>query len=663
MKRTIKAKLTTAVILIVVVAMLLSMGIVVGMSSGTLTKHLTGELQLNADKYANSINSWIEREKGLNIAGAAALKALPAGSYDREHIQQIVSSESEGRSELLNLYYGTEEKEFIQTDPAAETPEGYDPTARGWYKAAKEAKTTIVTDPYMDVLIGGMCITIASPVYRDGQLAGVLGADFTLDYISGVVNGIPYEDGEYGFLIDASRNYIMHENKAFLPGEDTATSVMSVMGGISSIVSTPGKECVLEKDYDGSKKYFVTSTVESCDWQLGLALPKGNISGNITRLILIALLILVLSIAAVILIMTGLIRQQLAPMEKMKRFISEKIIGSDRVKNTDSEVEQIAYLLSELETRFIDAIRRTQQESQTIRDRMVNASGKIDGINASIGEINGAMQRTERGIESQTASIQSIESVCVNVTGAADGFTADTRKMNEKTGEIIRRVKAMVPEILANKKHAVEMTNRTRKELEEALKGVQVIEQIVDVASAIQEIASQTNLLALNASIEAARAGEAGRGFAVVADEINSLSTTTGNEIDKVNRLTGEVTTNINELSKVSERIIHFLTESVLSDYDNLEKLANSYMEDANYYSELSHELGTGAEQVSVSVADISRAIEDISTSQKELGDAVHDISDSMQSITSASENVSHETKDVMHSISKLQDTTGSFNI
>ena len=663
MKRTIKAKLTTAVILIVVVAMLLSMGIVVGMSSRTLNEHLTGELQLNADKYANSINSWIEREKGLNIAGAAALKALPAGSYDREHIQQIVSSESEGRSELLNLYYGTEEKEFIQTDPAAETPEGYDPTARGWYKAAKEAKTTIVTDPYMDVLIGGMCITIASPVYRDGQLAGVLGADFTLDYISGVVNGIPYEDGEYGFLIDASRNYIMHENKAFLPGEDTATSVMSVMGGISSIVSTPGKECVLEKDYDGSKKYFVTSTVESCDWQLGLALPKGNISGNITRLILIALLILVLSIAAVILIMTGLIRQQLAPMEKMKSFISEKIIGSDRVKNTDSEVEQIAYLLSELETRFIDAIRRTQQESQTIRDRMVNASDKIDGINASIGEINGAMQRTERGIESQTASIQSIESVCVNVTGAADGFTTDTRKMNEKTGEIIKRVKAMVPEILANKKHAVEMTNRTRKELEEALKGVQVIEQIVDVASAIQGIASQTNLLALNASIEAARAGEAGRGFAVVADEINSLSTTTGNEIDKVNRLTGEVTTNINELSKVSERIIHFLTESVLADYDNLEKLANSYMEDANYYSELSHELGTGAEQVSVSVADISRAIEDISSSQKELGDAVHDISDSMQSITSASENVSHETKDVMHSISKLQDTTGSFNI
>ena len=56
----------------------------------------------------------------------------------------------------------------------------------------------------MDVLIGGMCITIASPVYRNGQLAGVLGADFTLDYITNVVNSIPYSKGEYGFLVPAS---------------------------------------------------------------------------------------------------------------------------------------------------------------------------------------------------------------------------------------------------------------------------------------------------------------------------------------------------------------------------------------------------------------------------------------------------------------------------
>lgn len=663
MKGTIKGKLTMAVILIVVVAMLVSTGVIVGTSSSNLTSQLSTELQINADKYANSINTWIEMEKGLNLAGAAALKALPDSSYDREHIQQIVTTEAEGRSEFLNLYYGMADKQHIQMDPNATVPDGYDPTQRGWYKAAQAAGTTIVTDPYMDVLIGGMCITIASPVYRNGELAGVLGADFTLDYISDVVNNIPYEKGEYGFLIDASGNYIMHENQSYLPGEDTATAVTDVMPGISAITTTPGGQVLLTGDYDGESNYFATSSVTGCNWVLGLAMPKSNISQTIVGLIALSAVIAVIAILAVILIMTKLIGQQLAPMENMKAFITDKIIGTDNIQKAGSEVEQIGYLLSELETRFIDAIHKTQDESQLIRNKMTSASDKISGINDSISEINEAMQRTESGIESQTESIQSIEQICGNVTQATDTFAEDTRQMSDRTDEIITRVKAMVPEILANKRHAVDVTNKAKAELEEAIKGIQVIEQIVEVASAIQGIANQTNLLALNASIEAARAGEAGRGFAVVADEINSLSTTTGSEIEKVNALTKEVTVNIDELSKVSDQIIRFLNENVLKDYDNLETLANNYMEDASYYSDISKELGAGAEEVSASVADINRVLDAISTAQQQLGDAVHAISGNMQSITESSANVSDETMDVMNSITSLQDTTERFNV
>ncbi|MCR4739591.1 MAG: methyl-accepting chemotaxis protein [Lachnospiraceae bacterium] len=663
MKRTIQAKLTAAVIIIVAVVMIVSTSIIVGTSSKNLTGHLKNELQYSADKYANSINSWIELQIGLNSAGATALKALPNDDYDRDHMQSIVTNESEGRDELLNLYYGTEEKDFIQTDPNAETPEGYDPTARGWYKAAKEAGTTIVTDPYMDVLIGGMCITIATPVYRDGNLAGVLGADYTLGYIEGILNSIPYEPGEYGFLSDSSGNYVIHENKDFLPGEDTAIAVTSVMPGLGSLISSPGSSAVVTADYDGEPNYFVTSNIEGCGWLLGLASPKKNVTSGITSLIIMSVIIAVVAIIAVILIMTGLIKQQLAPMEQMKVFITEKIIGNDDSVKASSEVEQIRYLLSELETRFIDAIHKTKQESETIKEKMISASDKINGINDSISEINEAMQRTEGGITEQTNSIQSIESICSDVNEASDSFAQDTKLMSERTDEIIQRVKAMVPDILNNKNHAVEVTTKSKNDLETALEGIKVIEQIVDVANAIQSIANQTNLLALNASIEAARAGDAGRGFAVVADEINSLSVTTGNEIDKVNSLISEVMSNIKRLSEVSEHIIRFLNENVLPDYDNLETLANNYMEDANYYSDVSRELGSGADRLNSSVVEISRVIDSITRAQDELNNAVHDISGNMQNITLSSENVSDETKDVMESISTLQDTTGRFNV
>ncbi|MBO4456274.1 MAG: methyl-accepting chemotaxis protein [Butyrivibrio sp.] len=663
MKGTIKEKLTLVVILIVTVAMLISTAVIVGTSGGKLTGQLTDQLQINADKYANSINSWIEMEKGLNNAGASAFAALPDKSYDIAHIQNMVTTLASGHSELLNLYYGMEDKTHLQMDPNAKPPEGYDPTARGWYKAAKEAGTTIVTDPYMDVLIGGMCITIATPVYRNGQLAGVLGADFTLDYITDIVNSIPYEKGEYGFLVDASGNYIMHENVAYLPGEETATSVLSVMPGITSIITNPGSEVVVTKDYDGERNYIATGVIEGCGWSLGLAMPSKNVNGTIYQLIATSVIITIIAIVVVIIVMTKLISKQLAPMEDMKAFVKEKVIGSENVKSTGSEVEEIRYLLTELEDRVIDTIHKTKDESQLIRDKMTLASDKISGINDSISEINEVMQRTEGGIESQTESIQNIDKICSDVMTATETFATDTKNMSEKTDEIIGRVKGMVPEILANKNHAVEMTNRAKEELEEALKGIQVIEQIVNVASAIQDIASQTNLLALNASIEAARAGEAGKGFAVVADEINSLSTTTGNEIDKVNALTNEVTANVNELSRVSNQIITFLTDRVLKDYDNLETLANNYMEDANYYSDISKGLGKGAKEVSSSVADINNVLERINSVQMELGDAVRDISNNMQTITESSANVSGETKDVMDSILNLQNTTERFKL
>ena len=101
----------------------------------------------------------------------------------------------------------------------------------------------------------------------------------------------------------------------------------------------------------------------------------------------------------------------------------------------------------------------------------------------------------------------------------------------------------------------------------------------------------------------------------------------------------------------------------MLKDYDNLETLANNYMEDANYYSEISRGLGSGAEEVSASVAQINNVLETISVAQRELGDAVHDISGNMQSITESSANVSGETQEVMESITTLQDTTGKFNV
>lgn len=168
MSRTIKGKLTVCVILIVVVSIILTTVGIVIVAGGKLIRNQTEALQLNADKYAEEINTWVENEKMLAEGAANSIEA--SGNTEAAAVQLVMDTYSEGREELLNLYCGTKDSLFFQSNRDAEIPDGYDPVQRGWYKQAAEMKATIVTDPYWDVITNQMCTTIASPVYIDGEL-------------------------------------------------------------------------------------------------------------------------------------------------------------------------------------------------------------------------------------------------------------------------------------------------------------------------------------------------------------------------------------------------------------------------------------------------------------------------------------------------------------
>lgn len=657
MFKTIKGTLTSTVIIIVAVAMIALSFTMLMVSGANLDSSAQEGLQAKANLHAEQISAWLSNEKTMTEGIRDAIYALGTDKPTREQMSQVLISTATGRDELLNIYIGQETKDHLQLDPNAEVPEGYDPTARGWYIAAKEAKGTIVTDPYMDVLIGGMCVTVATPIYFNDQLFGVIGADYTLNTISDITNAATTGEDVYGFLADTAGNYVIHPNSAWLPGEDVATSVAQVMPELQGAISSPGSEVVSAVDYDGKDTYFATGTVPACNWVFGIAALKSSVTGPLNIMLLVSIGLFAVTVALVIFLMLVLVKKNLKPVEDMEKFVIDNLIEDESVLKNKKEVDNIRYLIGVLKDRFLLTVDKTRDESILIESMMSDAHDKIGSMNEDITTISAAMEETGSNVDTQTSAIEDISATCNDVSIAVDNLAREAQDMARKAHDIQVHVQEMVPSIIRNKNSALEITKESREKLEKAIEGAKIIEEIVGVSQSIQAIANQTNLLALNASIEAARAGETGKGFAVVASEIGTLAQSTSNEIDKVNDLTDKVIASVEALSGESNSILEFIDSKVMKDYEGLETLANDYDRDASYYSNVSSDLGASAEELTASIETINSILSSIGDSQEEVNKAVQEVNSTLQNIASNSDTIAGETDDVLRSIQDLKAT------
>ncbi len=610
-------------------------------------------LMEKAENTGEQINEWLVRQAYIVDTMKSGLETMDPDNM--ESVMDYLQSNLSQNPDALMYYccFGYDGGVF----PADHSTLDLDPTTRSWWTDAIEAGDLIYTEPYTDFATGQMIVSVAKPFMMDGQQAVIL-ADITIDSLIEMVQGMGTGESVQTFLLAGDDSVITHENKDYLPKEEGNTILSEVL-----TIDLHRENVSTFKDYDGVSKYFVVREIETTGWQIGITQPVSVISREVRDKLVFPLVVDIVLLIVFIILLNVVVNRLLKPMAEMKAFIKEKVIGSRNCVTEKKEVKEISYLIGELESRVISTIQRTQEETGLIRGMISETDSHVSDMNGNIMEISAVMEQTGASVTTQTASIGDIDANCQDVVKAMDELVSNTQTITERANEIITRVEQMVPELLNDKKNAINITMDSKKSLQSAIEETKEIGKIVEVSEAISAIAEQTNLLALNASIEAARAGEAGKGFAVVADEIKKLSNTTGNEIEKVNQLVQKVMESVNKLSDASNKIISFLDEIVLRDYDKLEKLAGSYKEDANYYVEVSNVLGIHIGNLNASVANINEIIEAINASQKELDGAVQSVNDNLQMITNASENVSAETKDVMKSVTSLQETVGQFNL
>lgn len=651
MRKTIKGKITVQTIMYLLVALVICELV----SVVTLNANMTSQskLYINAEAQTNAgvVNEWLI-EQG-NIAHTITNAVAFMNTKDPDTIMNYLEKNLSENKDALMYYvcFGYDGGVL----PADHSKLDLDPTTRDWWKQAIAKNGLIYTAPYKDFASGNMIVTVAEPLKIQGEQAVFL-ADITLETLTNQVKKVSADENLQGFLLDADGAVVSHENEDFLPKEEGNTI-------LSDALNTDVCNVSELRDYDGRMKFVSTASVDATGWTFGVTEDKAVITKQIARNVIIVIA-LGLVMLIVVTVMTAVsVRKSLAPMETMKKFVKEKVIGTQICHKQKNEIEEIRYLIREMEDKFIGVIRQTKAESDNIHERMQGTNNKVVSINENIMEIGAAMEETGANIDSQTANITMINEACGSAAQSIIHLADEAQEMAANAKEVACRVERMAKELLEDKESATQVAAESKERMQKAMQGAEVIGEIANVSSAIQEIASQTNLLALNASIEAARAGEAGKGFAVVAEEIKKLSEDTDEEISKVNDLTAKVFESVKALFKESNAVLEFINGTVMSDYNKLETLVTEYQKDTGYYNQVSESIGASAESVRDSVDSINEMIDSISMAQKELSDAATSVNENLQKITYSSENMSQETKEVLESVNSLQETMQSFQV
>ena len=638
MRRTIKGKLTSSVICMVVISILLTTGGIVFVAGKRLVSDQTEALQIYADRYAEEINTWIENEKMLAQGAADCIEA--ARNTDGDFIQSVMDTYAEGREELLNLYCGTKDSIFIQSNKEAEIPEGYDPVQRGWYQQAAEAGTVIVTDPYWDVLTNQMCTTVAAPVYIEGALEAVIGLDVTLGTVTDLTASIDFAEGVYGFLADSSGQYVAHKNKDFEPSENNAVAVADIMPGLAELISGKDSRVTELTDYDGSR------------WKIGVVVPTANVRSSLVVMVGVAVMIALLITVLVAVTMAGLIGKTLEPVQMLKQFasgdFSENVVSEKGIpREYKDETEQIRTATTEVKQQIRGIILNTKQEAGSIGTIAEGTSAKMMVLTKDISEIADSTVHVLNQTTEAEELAEKIKSTGQELCEAVDAVARKAGEAARQSGDIMERAGKQHETSQASSKEAVLLYQETKGELEQAIEDSQKVREIDTLTEEILSISSQTNLLALNASIEAARAGDAGKGFAVVADEIRQLADHSKVAVDKIRKVTEGVVRNVSFLSQSSGRLLTFMNDRVMADYQSMTQLAEMYEKDAAFYSSISGDLGSASAEMSVGIAGINESV-------LEVAKLIGTIAEYMRIMRQSAENSDENSKAVLSQMEEL---------
>lgn len=301
------------------------------------------------------------------------------------------------------------------------------------------------------------------------------------------------------------------------------------------------------------------------------------------------------------------------------------------------------------------------RNSDVLDDVVSDVVGNVAVSNDNANDISAIMEELAATMEEVSATTNDVSEHTSLAEEKVQQMSDQTKKISQYTQEMKNRAVNLKETASENKNNTNKILNEITEEMNQAVKNSESVQQVAQLTEDILSISNQTNLLALNASIEAARAGEAGKGFAVVADEIRQLAESSRNTANDIQVINEQVISAVYELVGASKKIVSYINETVLLDYEAFVQGGQQYNEDAAHIDQ-TMEVYTGeAQDILDTVKDITESVEDISKAVEESANGVSSAAMNMDALVKSISTVSDKMGENSSVAQSLKEEADSF--